>query len=114
MKCKFSHLKFNDVVTFSCTGLCNCGGCGTDAREQMDGRLVVYKGHSDYLDLFELVNPFYCPSCGKYTNGHAEICGSSDITEEFSNIVQISYSLPHSFDVQSEYECKGHHQISTF
>ena len=80
MKCKFSHLEFNSLVIIQGYGLANCGTCGADVEHQLASHQAIYKGHSRELDMFELVNPFPCWSCGAIQDAYAEVCGGLEVT----------------------------------
>ena len=91
MSCKFSHLRFGDLVNIKVTGTSICGNCGTSTASLLDGQNMIYHGHVGDIDLFNLVNPFQCLECGTWMYGYGEQCGGLSVTEEFETLMQDSY-----------------------
>lgn len=88
MTCKFSSLKFGDVITLSGGSAC-CGICGYNTQPQVELAQWKYCGHSNDMDLFEQVGNICCPSCGCRMDGYGERCGEYgglEITDFILNI----------------------------
>ena len=89
MTCRFSHLKFGSCCIIKITGDANCGSCGSDIRRSIDGKEVIYRGHSGEVDLFDLAAPFPCPSCESMCIGYSEVCGGMNVTAEIKALQNI-------------------------
>lgn len=90
MECKFSKLKFGEIVGLS-GGESVCGKCAGDTQKQLESTEWIYQGHSNELDLFIPVKNVYCPTCGKKIDAYGEVCGESgglEITTEISTLFE--------------------------